>query len=102
VKESPADRQALYRGGLDRLNAEAKRRSNKAFAQLTAAEAKPILSPLNAAWTYTPPTDPFARFLREVKDDLLQATVNSRQYAQAMSRRSRSAAGINAYWLPLD
>lgn len=102
LSESNAVRQRLYRDGLDKLNSEAARLYAKPFASLSAAEAKPILAPLEAKWSYHPPADSFARFLREVKEDLLQATINSRQYAVAMSRRSRSAAGMGAYWLPLD
>lgn len=102
LRASKADRQLLFRNGLDRLNAEAQRLHHKTFAQLSAEQAKPILAPLTKPWTHQPPTDPFHRFLREAKDDLLQATVNSREYAQAMSRRSRGAAGTNPYFLPLD
>ncbi len=102
VKASPADRQSLYKTGLDRLNAESRRRHQKGFAELSAAEATPILEPLTKPWTYAAPADAFARFLRQAKDDLLQATMNSREYAQAMAARSRSASGLNAYWLPLD
>jgi len=102
LKASPAARQALYRNGLDRLQTEAQRVHKKPFAQLDAAAADPILAPLHKPWSNAPSADPFARFLREVQDDLLQATVNSREFAQAMSRRSRAASGVNAYWLPLD
>ncbi|MBI4910590.1 MAG: gluconate 2-dehydrogenase subunit 3 family protein [Acidobacteria bacterium] len=102
VKASPLERQLLYKTGLDRLNSEARRRYQRAFAEVNAAEAKAILEPLQKQWTYAAPVDAFARFLRQAKDDLLQATVNSREYAIAMQARSRSAGGMNAYWLPLD
>lgn len=102
LKASDAERQALYKNGLDRLNAESQQRYRKSFAQVSEAEAKPLLEPLSKPWTYRPPSDPYPRFLREVKDDLLQATLSSREYGQAASRRSRSGAGLNAYWLPLD
>ena len=102
LKASPAPRQSLYRNGLDRLQAEAQRLHKKPFAQLDAAAADPILAPLRKPWTSPPSPDPFARFLRDAQDDLLQATSGSREYAQAMSTRSRSASGVNAYWLPLD
>lgn len=102
LKASPAPRQTLYRNGLDRLHAEAQRLHKKTFAQLEAAAADPILAPFHKPWSNGPSPDPFARFLREVQDDLLQATSNSREFAEAMSQRSRSASGVNAYWLPLD
>ncbi len=102
IGESNAARRKLYQDGLDRLNSESARLYSKPFRDASATEAKAILAPLAAKWTYAPPADPFARFLKEVKDDLMQATINSRVYAAAVSRRSRSAAGMGAYWLPLD
>ena len=95
---SPADRQALYRGGLDRLNAEAQNRYGKPFAELSLAQAEPILSPLAAPWTYQGPPDLFARFLGAAKDDVMQATTNSREWADAASGRSRGAGGLGLYW----
>lgn len=102
IGESNAERRRRYQDGLDRLNAESVRLYSKPFGDVSNAEAKAILKPLNGKWTYNPPADPFTRFLKEAKDDLMLATINSRQYATAMSRRSRSAAGMGAYWLPLD
>lgn len=102
LKSSPVERQTRYRNGLDRLHFESQKQHRKPFAQIEASAASTILAPLHKPWTNAPSTDPFARFLREAQDDLLQATVNSREYAQAMSRRSRSASGVNSYWLPLD
>ena len=102
LKSSSEGRQSLYRNGLDRLNSESLRLHRKPFAQIEPSSAATILAPLGAQWTYETPSDPFAQFLREAKEDLLQATTNSREFAQAMSRRSRAASGINAYWLPLD
>jgi hypothetical protein len=95
-------RRNLYRDGLNKLNDEARKRHGKPFAELSAGQAGALLEPLRQAWTYQPPADPLARFLREVRDDLLQATTNSREYAESLSRRSRAAAGLNTYWLPLD
>lgn len=102
LAQSPAARQSLYREGLDRLEAEAKRLHGQPFAGLDRAQAQPILAPLAAAWTYDEPGDSFARFLRAAKDDLLQATFNSREYAAAASRTRRGAAAVNSYWLPFD
>jgi hypothetical protein len=102
IGQSPADRQALYRDGVAHLNAQARSRYGKAFAELSAADADSILVPLREAWTYEGPTDPFARFLSAAKEDFLRATVNSRQWATASSGRSRSASGLNTYWLPIE
>jgi hypothetical protein len=102
IAQSPPDRQALYREGAARLNKEAQARHSKPFAALSTGEAEPILAPLREAWTYQEPKEMFARFLRAAKDDFFQATVNSRPFAEAMASRSRGAAGVGLYWLPIE
>lgn len=102
LSQSAFDRQMRYLNGLNALNSEAQKRFGRPFARLTASEAKPLLEPLTRPWTYNIPADPQEHFLREAKEDLLQATANSRPFAEAMSKRSRAAGGMGAYWLPLD
>lgn len=102
LRESPAPRQSLYKNGVVRLNQEARSRYGKPFAAVSQTEADAILAPLREPWTYDGPADPFARFLRAAKEDLLQATVNSRQWAMAASKSRRSAAGLNTYWFPIE
>lgn len=88
LSQSPADRQALYRNGL------------QAFAKLDAGQAKQALAELQRPWTYAGPSDPLARFLRAAKDDILQATINSREWAS--SGRSRTAGGTSYYYFPIE
>ena len=102
ISHSPVDRQMLYRDGIAQLNAQARSRYGKPFAEVSPAAADAILAPLHEAWTYQGPADPFARFLCAAKDDFLRATVNSRQWAVAGSGRSRSASGLNTYWFPIE
>src|SRR5438876_1867845 len=52
IGASPADRQALYREGLDKLNLEARNRYSKQFADTTDTEAGLMLAPLRRAWTH--------------------------------------------------
>lgn len=99
---SPADRVKLYRDGLDRLNAEAQRRYQKPFGEITAEQAAPILAPLQAPWSYRGPADPFARFLLAAKNDLLTATVNAREYIAVASQQRRNAGGVGRYWYPIE
>ena len=101
ISKSLAERQQLYRAGLDALNANAQRQFKKPFAELDAAQASTLLAPLRESWTYVPPTDPFARFLREAKSDVRTATTNSRAYATAGSA-GRRGGGTGQYWFPLD
>lgn len=102
ISQSPQDRRTLYKNGLDHLNNEAVRLYRKAFATLNAEEAKPILKPLEAAWTYAGPSDPFAQFLLAAKDDVLRSSVNSPAYATAMAANTRGSSGINYYWFPVE
>lgn len=63
------------------------------------------LDPLKQPWTPEPPADPWAAFLRAVKDDLWRATVNSRAWAEAAEgRRRRGAPGGSGatYWYPVE
>lgn len=91
LSESPADRQSLYRNGLDSLNA-------RGFLKADAAGAAAILAPLGKPWTYKTPTEPLAAFLRTAKADILTATVNSKEWIQVVSQRNRNAAGTSLYW----
>lgn len=100
--QSPADRKALYRNGLDALNATARRKYAKAFADLDATQADAVLAPLHQNWTYDAPADPLAAFLREAKADVLTATVNSREWISVVSQRSRGASGTSIYWHPIE
>jgi hypothetical protein len=88
ISESPADRQQLYRSGLDRLNKDG----------FDAA----VLKPLTAAWTYEGPADPFAKFLLAAKEDVMRATYNSREFAAAMEGTRRGFSGSGYYWTVIE
>ena len=102
LSQSPADRQKLYRDGLDRLQSEAQERHRKAFEHLSVEQAGAILAPLGEPWTYRGPSDPFAHFLRAAKEDLLEATVNSREFSGAQTGRGRRGGGLGTYWYPVE
>jgi hypothetical protein len=101
IGESPADRQRIYRAGLDGLNAASKKRFGKLFAELDGTQCDAMLAPLNAAWSPETPADPVARFLHEVRKDVRTATINSREFA-AVNTGGRRGAGLGLYWYPLD
>ena len=98
VGKSSADRQNLYRAGLDGLNAEAKKQFGRAFVDLDATQADTLMAPLRKPWTFDEPSDPVARFLRAAKADVRIATANAR--ASAGNGRRMSGSGL--YWYPLD
>ncbi|MFN0168520.1 MAG: gluconate 2-dehydrogenase subunit 3 family protein [Bryobacteraceae bacterium] len=98
LSQSRADRQAVYRTGLRSLDGAAQRRFGKTFADLSDPDAAELLSPLWQPWSGKLPADPLARFLVAAKDDFWQATLNSRQHAEALSGRRRAASGLGLYW----
>jgi hypothetical protein len=91
LSQSPTDRQSLYRQGLAALGASFGDHS----ANLSA-----LLAPLRQPWTFDPPADPLARFLRAAKDDVLSATMNSREWAA--SNKSRTGTGSNYYYFTIE
>ncbi|MDQ6706402.1 MAG: gluconate 2-dehydrogenase subunit 3 family protein [Acidobacteriota bacterium] len=102
LSQSPPDRQDLYRGGLDKLNAESGHRYAGSFADLDATQADTILAPLHGAWTYSAPSDPFARFLAAAKEDVMTATANSREWITVASKLRRRANGLAMYWSSIE
>jgi len=99
IGQSPQPLRTLYRSGLEALNTRAVARYGKAFATLDDSKADRLLSPLGQPWTWKPPADPFADFLRHAKADILMATTNSREWVTA-AQRNRGAGGNGTYWLP--
>jgi hypothetical protein len=102
IGESPAEKQQLYRAGLDALNAAARKKHAKAFADVDEAQVDGLLGPLHSAWTYEEPSDPLSRFLRAAKTDVRTATLNSREYSAAASTGGRRGGNAGLYWYPLD
>ncbi len=88
--QSPADVQTLYKQGIATYTLRRK------------AGLESALKELSEAWSHKGPASPYAKFLNAAKLAFYQATINSRQWAEAMSTRSRSAAGLGSYWLPIE
>jgi len=102
LSQSAADRQLLYRNGLDGLNAQARKRFTKPFADVDASQAEMLLAPLREPWTYDAPADPVAAMLRAAKDDVRRATTNSREWNLASVAGRTRGGGGGLYWLPID
>ncbi len=94
IGHSPADRQQLYKGGLNALNATAQKQFGKAFGELSGAQADAILKPLvvPVAWAYDPPKDPVKHFIFQAHQDIRTATRNSLE----------GNGGSGLYWNPID
>ena len=101
---SPADRQQLYRVGLDALNAQAKKQFSKPFADLDDAQAKTILQPMLVAvpWPKDPPKDPLKNFMFSAREDITTATRNSPEFAEASAASGRRGGGAGSVWKPID
>ena len=102
LSESGADRQQLYRNGLDGLNSQARKRFGKLFADVDGGQADLLLAPLHEPWSYDVPSDPVAAMLRAAKDDIRRATVNSYAWNLAAAAGRTRGGGGGLYWLPID
>jgi hypothetical protein len=102
IGSSLPDRQQLYRAGLDILNTQARKRFDKPFAELDASQAEGLLAPLRQPWTYEPPADPLARFLRSAKQDVRTATINSREWNTSTASTGRRGGGLGQYWYSIE
>lgn len=105
IGSSPADRQQLYKNGLDALNTAARKQFGKPFADLTPAQAESILKPLvvPVAWAYDPPKDPVKHFVFQAHQDLRTATQNSVEAAKALAGSGRRGGGGGGlFWNPID
>jgi len=109
IGASPADRQKLYREGLDALNAQTKKQFQKPFADLDAAQADAIVRPLLTviAWSEDLPKGPLKHFIAQAHRDLRTATQNSREWSEGIANSGRRGGrgfrgGTGMYWLPID
>jgi hypothetical protein len=102
VGVSPAERQTLYRNGLDYLNTQARRQFGKPFAEIEVTQADTILKPLfvTVAWAYDPPKDPVKHFIYEFHQDIRTATRNAPSENAAAAAPRGFAGGL--YWNPID
>jgi Gluconate 2-dehydrogenase subunit 3 len=94
IGQSPADRQKLYRDGLDKLD-------RAGFGSASAADVESLLAPLRTPWKRDG-GEGQERFLRVAKDDILEATENSREWVTAMSKRNRGYRGLGNYWRVME
>lgn len=100
---SPADRQQMYRSGLDRLQVEARQRFGVAFAAVSAGQADRLIRPWLRTWMADhPPAEPFARFINVAHSDIRHATVNSQAWTEADTEARLQAPAEELYWFPVE
>jgi len=110
ISVSPAERQSLYRNGLESLNRVAQDQFHTNFHGLEAKQADAIIRPLLVAryWPQDMPEDPLKNFMAQIHEDLRTATANSREWAEGGSsspsggRVRRFNRGRGLYWRPID
>jgi hypothetical protein len=104
IGASPADRQQLYRTGLDALNAQAKKQFSKSFADLDDSQAHAIVAPMLVAvpWPKDPPKEALKAFMFAAREDIAMATHNSPEYAVALASAGRRGGGAGEVWKPID
>jgi hypothetical protein len=101
IGHSPASRGAVYKGGLDWLDMQAKLKYKKPFGSLDAQEADALLKPWLRTWMQDhPPTEIHADFVNIVHADIRAATANSRAWSMQADAVDESAIGL--YWSPID
>jgi hypothetical protein len=87
VGRSPAERQSLYRAGLDGLNARARKRFDRFFGETDDKQADAVVMEfLSRPWSYEP-ADPIEAFVRTAMRDLRRATQNSSAYSATLPTR---------------
>lgn len=98
---SAADRQRLYREGLDGLHKAAQTRFKKAFADLSVSDADAIVKPLFAVRGPTMSVVELGPFINRVLQDVRTVTINSPQWAAAQNAAGTPVVRL-LYWRNVD
>jgi Gluconate 2-dehydrogenase subunit 3 len=101
--ESPADRKAMYQGGLDWLDAESKKKYSQPFAKLDAVQADALLKPWLRTWMSDhPPLEKHADFVNLAHADIRAATVNSKPWSDSPAEGAQERTQVALYWYPIE
>jgi hypothetical protein len=91
---SPPERQKLYAGGLDWLDAEAQKKYKLGFFALTDEQVDALVQPWLRAWMSDhPPTEQHADFVNVALDEIRTATQNSKAWG---------SGDMGLYWSPIE
>ena len=103
IGASPAEQQAMYNAGLDRLDADSMKQFNVPFAKADAKQADAIIRPHLKGWMNDhPPTEVHIRFVNLAHRDIRTATMNSPVWAKAADALGERTPGVGLYWHPID
>ena len=102
IGHSPSVRGSLYTSGLSWLDAEARSRYRKPFAQLEPEQVDTLIKPWLQTWmTDHPPTQTHADFVNIVHADIRAATVNSQVWFDSLDAKAQEGT-MQLYWSPID
>ena len=103
IGASPADRQAMWNSGLDRLNADAMKECHTSFAKTDAKGADMVIRPYLKAWINDhPPTEPHEKFIAVSHREIRTATMNSPLWAEVAQASGERTPGVGLYVAELD
>lgn len=103
IGSSPAERQNVYKGGLDWLEEMAQQKYKTSFAQLDETQAGELIKPWLRTWMNDhPPTETHADFLNIAHDDIRNATVNSKAWDEVPSVGAEPNTEEAIYWSPIE
>jgi hypothetical protein len=103
IGASPADQQAMYNNGLDRLNADCVKQFSIPFAKADAKQADAVIRPHLKGWMNDhPPREAHVRFINLAHRDIRTATINSPAWAAAAEATGERTPGVGLYWNPID
>jgi len=103
VGSSPDDRKDMYRGGLDWLDSEAKKKFSLPFSRLNAEQAEVILKPWLRTWMSDhPPLEKHADFVNVAHADIRAAAINSKPWSDAPAAGAQEKTQVGLYWYPIE
>jgi hypothetical protein len=103
ISVSPADQQQVYKAGLDRLDADAKKKFGVAFSEVNAQQADALIRPWMRAWMSDHlPTESMEHFINLAHMDIRTATMNSRAWNDAAVAAGERPQGVGLYWYPVE
>jgi hypothetical protein len=102
IGHSPAVRGSLYVNGLNWLDAQAKLKHRKSFAQIETVQVDELVKPWLRTWmTDHPPTQTHSDFINIAHADIRTATVNSQVWFDTLDPR-RQESTTQLYWSPIE
>jgi hypothetical protein len=102
IGHSPEVRGSLYVSGLNWLDAQAKLKHKKTFAQIETAQVDALVKPWLRTWmTDHPPTQTHADFINIAHADIRTATVNSQEWFDTLDPRKQEST-TQLYWSPIE